>query len=62
MSCVVVFVFCFFFFEQKTAYGWIVRDWSSEVCSSDRGGGGGGGGVGVWLGGLILTKQQIYFV
>src|SRR5213594_4628946 len=25
----------FFFFEQKTAYEISVRDWSSDVCSSD---------------------------
>src|SRR5213594_3708258 len=31
-------VFCFFFFfffKQKTAYEISVRDWSSDVCSSD---------------------------
>src|SRR5881227_4236873 len=27
--------FCFFFFKQKTAYEITVRDWSSDVCSSD---------------------------
>src|SRR5881227_3851952 len=26
---------CFFFFKQKTAYEITVRDWSSDVCSSD---------------------------
>src|SRR5213594_716563 len=26
---------CFFFFKQKTAYEISVRDWSSDVCSSD---------------------------
>src|SRR5881227_2191706 len=26
---------CFFFFNQKTAYEITVRDWSSDVCSSD---------------------------
>ena len=25
----------FFFFKQKTAYGWGSRDWSSDVCSAD---------------------------
>src|SRR3546814_2143092 len=25
----------FFFFKQKTAYEWRIRDWSSDVCSSD---------------------------
>src|SRR5213594_4410779 len=31
-----VFVFFFFFFfKQKTAYEISVRDWSSDVCSSD---------------------------
>src|SRR3546814_1322672 len=24
-----------FFFKQKTAYGWRISDWSSDVCSSD---------------------------
>src|SRR5881227_4246571 len=27
--------FSFFFFKQKTAYEGTVRDWSSDVCSSD---------------------------
>ena len=26
---------CFFFFKQKTAYEMSLRDWSSDVCSSD---------------------------
>src|SRR3546814_9392178 len=25
----------FFFFKQKTAYERLIRDWSSDVCSSD---------------------------
>ena len=25
----------FFFFKQKTAYEFVSRDWSSDVCSSD---------------------------
>eukprot|EP01044_Picomonas_judraskeda_P047447 COSAG03_NODE_26986_length_256_cov_0.509554_1_plen_35_part_10 len=25
----------FFFFKQKTAYEIRIRDWSSDVCSSD---------------------------
>src|SRR5213594_68071 len=29
------YVFFFFFFKQKTAYEISVRDWSSDVCSSD---------------------------
>src|SRR5213594_4682658 len=29
--------FVFFFFKQKTAYEISVRDWSSDVCSSDLG-------------------------
>src|SRR5213594_3726001 len=33
MSCCVIF-----FFKQKTAYEISVRDWSSDVCSSDLGG------------------------
>src|SRR3546814_7301493 len=27
--------FCFFFFQQKTAYVMRISDWSSDVCSSD---------------------------
>src|SRR3546814_2513990 len=27
----------FFFFKQKTAYEMRIRDWSSDVCSSDLG-------------------------
>ena len=30
--CVCVF---FFFYKQKTAYEFVSRDWSSDVCSSD---------------------------
>src|SRR6059058_2334290 len=31
-----LFRFCFFFFfKQKTAYEMSLRDWSSDVCSSD---------------------------
>src|SRR5881227_2531816 len=30
--------FFFFFFKQKTAYEITVRDWSSDVCSSDLSG------------------------
>src|SRR3546814_4286600 len=38
MCFVVVFVFPFFFFKQKTAYEMRISDWSSDVCSSDLGG------------------------
>src|SRR3546814_1862505 len=31
----IVYVFCFFFFKQKTAYEMRISDWSSDVCSSD---------------------------
>src|SRR3546814_1968810 len=34
---VVLFVVCFFFFKQKTAYEMRISDWSSDVCSSDLG-------------------------
>src|SRR6059058_2420971 len=34
MSWVLLFFF-FFFFKQKTAYEMSLRDWSSDVCSSD---------------------------
>src|SRR3546814_15913297 len=30
-----LFVFIFFFFKQKTAYEMRISDWSSDVCSSD---------------------------
>src|SRR3546814_3226713 len=29
------FVYLFFLFKQKTAYEMRIRDWSSDVCSSD---------------------------
>src|SRR5213594_3469535 len=32
-----IFVRAVFFFKQKTAYEISVRDWSSDVCSSDLG-------------------------
>src|SRR6187431_1429852 len=33
---IIIFIFfIFFFFKQKTAYEITVRDWSSDVCSSD---------------------------
>src|SRR5213594_4270281 len=35
MAKYVLFFFFFFFFKQKTAYELSVRDWSSDVCSSD---------------------------
>src|SRR6187431_3596442 len=36
LSSLHVLAFCFFFFcKQKTAYEITVRDWSSDVCSSD---------------------------
>src|SRR3546814_9369940 len=33
-----MYVFCFFFFKQKTAYEMRISDWSSDVCSSDLSG------------------------
>src|SRR3546814_8202169 len=30
-----LYIFCFFFFKQKTAYEMRISDWSSDVCSSD---------------------------
>src|SRR3546814_10836772 len=30
-----IYVFCVFFFKQKTAYEMRISDWSSDVCSSD---------------------------
>src|SRR3546814_13823800 len=35
MTVCVISVFCFFFFNQKTAYEMRISDWSSDVCSSD---------------------------
>src|SRR3546814_5033620 len=32
---VLLCVFVFFFFKQKTAYEMRISDWSSDVCSSD---------------------------
>src|SRR3546814_3654498 len=32
---IVVILFTFFFFKQKTAYEMRISDWSSDVCSSD---------------------------
>src|SRR3546814_8069451 len=29
------YLFCCFFFKQKTAYEMRISDWSSDVCSSD---------------------------
>src|SRR3546814_1434396 len=31
----VIVLFLFFFFKQKTAYEMRISDWSSDVCSSD---------------------------
>src|SRR3546814_1875971 len=39
MCSYLCFVYCFFFFKQKTAYEMRISDWSSDVCSSDLGGG-----------------------
>src|SRR3546814_506633 len=30
-----MFLVCYFFFKQKTAYEMRISDWSSDVCSSD---------------------------
>src|SRR3546814_10331833 len=35
MIMYVGYCMCFFFFKQKTAYEMRIRDWSSDVCSSD---------------------------
>src|SRR3546814_7305446 len=35
MMFVMILVFIFFFFKQKTAYEMRISDWSSDVCSSD---------------------------
>src|SRR3546814_5689604 len=47
-----MFMCCFFFFKQKTAYEMRISDWSSDVCSSD-----------LWMGALtdnleVLTHTQ----
>src|SRR3546814_2665876 len=41
-----MFVFCVFFFKQKTAYEMRISDWSSDVCSSDLSGVGARGASG----------------
>src|SRR3546814_1473706 len=33
--CISFFVFCLFFFKQRTADVLRISDWSSDVCSSD---------------------------
>src|SRR3546814_11930631 len=35
LSHCLLFLLCFFFFKQKTAYEMRISDWSSDVCSSD---------------------------
>src|SRR3546814_5276891 len=37
MYCIILLIclFLFFFFKQKTAYEMRISDWSSDVCSSD---------------------------
>src|SRR3546814_6402701 len=35
--CLSLYILCFFFFKQKTAYEMRISDWSSDVCSSDLG-------------------------
>src|SRR3546814_5025350 len=45
---VLVFLFSFFFFKQKTAYEMRISDWSSDVCSSDLG----------LQGGAVATDQD----
>src|SRR3546814_3378825 len=35
MVVIVMSLFLFFFFKQKTAYEMRISDWSSDVCSSD---------------------------
>src|SRR3546814_9539971 len=30
-----IYLYCFFFFKQRTAYELRMSDWSSDVCSSD---------------------------
>src|SRR3546814_9304584 len=35
--CICLFLYCIFFFKQKTAYDMRISDWSSDVCSSDLG-------------------------
>src|SRR3546814_10962419 len=35
LRCYGCYVYCVFFFKQKTAYEMRISDWSSDVCSSD---------------------------
>src|SRR3546814_5768178 len=53
-----VLVFLFFFFKQKTAYEMRISDWSSDVCSSDLLGGklAGGTHAGKALGSVKLDR------
>src|SRR3546814_6083445 len=51
-----------FFFKQKKAYGGRIRDWISDVCSSDLGAGSGAGaatgaGAGSTLAGAGVADQ-----
>src|SRR3546814_2226615 len=49
----------FFFFKQKTAYDMRIRDWSSDVCSSDlvSQGGSRGGRTGTLLAGAYPADR-----
>src|SRR3546814_1875148 len=50
-----MFILCFFFFKQKTAYEMRISDWSSDVCSSDLPA---GVRVNAILPGPVLTPQM----
>src|SRR3546814_4828187 len=54
--CIMVCLFFFFFFKQKTAYEMRISDWSSDVCSSDLHARAGGGVVGVADGQRIIRR------
>src|SRR3546814_8008905 len=51
LICIIIILWFFFFFKQKTAYEMRIRDWSSDVCSSDLGGRG--------MGELLATMQAL---
>src|SRR5881227_2153127 len=51
--------FCLFFFKQKTAYEITVRDWSSDVCSSDLAAWGNGNAI-VTYGDFRLAQKGAF--
>src|SRR3546814_1892868 len=54
-----MFLYCFCFFKQKTAYEMRISDWSSDVCSSDLGRGAGTTGRSGAVVALLPTRPPI---